>query len=376
MLAILLLCGLLGCMRAEDVPAGTEADAPSPSPTNRALVTPPTPEPSDARTPEPTPEQTPDPTPEPTPQRSRWTLSFAGDCTIGTLHEWQDTPTRNNMLAVMNGDWSYPFSGVSEVFLNDDFTMVNLEGAFTLRSEPAAKTYRFRAPPEAAQCLTLGGVEAVTLANNHSGDYRAEGFQDTKDTLDTLGVLWADAENVLIAKLPDDGPRLGVIAFSCVEIDLYAGDVDAYMRRVEPLHESCMESGCDLVVAFLHWGVEYRTEPERWMVEFAHRLAELGCDAVIGSHPHVLQCAEVYAGVPIVYSLGNFCFGGNSGPEDTDSAILQLPVLRTDGGFSFGEAVFLPCCISSASGYNDFRPRLYAPGEPEYERILERLEIP
>ncbi len=333
---------------------------------------PPTPESAVDQTPKP---QT-EPSPEPTPARERWTLSFAGDCTIGTLHEWQETTTRNNMLAVMNGDWSYPFSGVSEVFLSDDFTMVNLEGAFTPRNEPTAKKYRFRAPPEAAQSLPLGGIEAVTLANNHSGDYGSEGLQDTKDTLDALGVLWSDAEHVLLTRLPDDGPRLGVIAFNCVEIDLYAGDLDAYMRRVEPLYESCRESGCDLVVAFLHWGVEYAAEPERWTVDFAHRLAELGCDAVVGSHPHVLQRAETYAGVPIAYSLGNFCFGGNSGPEDTDSAILQLQVLRTDDGFSFGEYDFLPCCVSSARGYNDFRPRLYAPEESEYERILKRLESP
>ncbi len=367
MLALLLLCGTCGCARAEDVPAETAVPAPPSSTPDRALAT---------LTPEPSAVPTPEPSPEPTPVRARWTLSFAGDCTIGTLHEWQEETTRNNMLAVMNGDWSYPFSGVSEIFLNDDFTMVNLEGAFTLRNEPAPKKYRFRAPPEAAESLSLGGIEAVTLANNHSGDYGAEGLQDTKDTLDALGVLWADSDQVLITRLPDDGPKLGVIAFSCVEIDLYVGDVDAYMRRVEPLYESCRAAGCDLVVVFLHWGVEYRTEPEGWTVEFAHRLAELGCDAVVGSHPHVLRRAEIYEGVPIEYSLGNFCFGGNSGPADTDSAIAQLQVLRTDDGFTICEADFLPCCISSALSYNDFRPRLYAPEEPEYERILKRLEMP
>ena len=350
-------------------PALPDAPESTPEPETAAPIV------SETATPTPSPSPEPTPEPEPQPQRMSWTLSFAGDCTIGTLHEWQGAAGRHNMLSVMDGDWSYPFSGVAEVFSADDFTMVNLEGTFTEHTDPVAKSYRFRAPPEAAQTLPLGGIEAVTLANNHSGDYRQDGLQDTRDTLDALGVLWADAAHIFTFQLPDDGPLLGAIAFNCVEIDLRAGDVEGYMRRCTPLYDACRAAGCDLVIAYLHWGWEYRSAPEGWMVDFAHRLAELGCDMVVGSHPHILQGTENCEGVPICYSLGNFCFGGHSGPEDMDSVIVQQSVLRTAEGFSLGETRFLPCSISSSSDRNDFHPTLFAPEDPGYARVLKKLGV-
>ncbi len=374
-IAILLaLLGVFcGCMRAEEAPKDTPTPAAaeqSPAPIRSAT---PEPTPTPAQEPEPTP--IPEPTPEPEPQREAWLLSFAGDCTIGTLHEWQDNPWITSMLDVMDGDWSYPFSGVADVFSADDFTLVNLEGTFTDRTEPVEKAYRFRAPPEAAQTLLSGGVEAVTLANNHSGDYGAEGLQDTKDTLDALGVLWADGGYPIVTQLPDDGPWLGVIVFNCVEGETYPGDVDGILRRMEPAYAYCRDEDCELVIAYLHWGWEYREEPEDWVIEIAHRLAELGCDMVLGSHPHILQRTELYEGVPIAYSLGNFCFGGNSGPEDMDSVILQQTVLRTEEGFALGETAFLPCRISSTPHHNDFQPVLYTPEEPDYARVLHKLGV-
>ena len=351
---------LSACMRAPALPEApstrpeTETPAPTPTPT-------------------PTPTPMPTPTPTPAPQRGSWTISFAGDCTIGTLHEWQGARGRHNMLSVMDGDWSYPFSGIADVFAADDFTMVNLEGTFTARDDPVPKRYRFRAPPEAARTLLCGSVEAVTLSNNHSGDYRAGGLQDTKEALDGLGVLWTDDSNPFFTRLPDDGPLLGVIAYNCVEGATAPGDVEGALERLGSTYDQCRGAGCDFVIAFLHWGWEYRSEPENWVVELAHRLSELGCDMILGSHPHVLQRAELYDGVPIVYSLGNFCFGGNSAPEDTDSVIVQQTLLRTEEGFALGETRYLPCCISSTDGCNDFRPVLYAEGDPAYARVLQKL---
>ena len=283
------------------------------APTYAAVPTP-TPSPTLAPTPTviPTPTVMPASTP-PAPERDSWVLSFAGDCTIGPLHEWQGASARHNMLYVMDGDYTYPLSDVAALFGDDDFTMVNLEGTFTACTDAVSKPYRFRAPPEAAQVLTEGNVEAVTLANNHTGDYRDQGLADTRTALEAVGVLYADETAPLITELPD-GPKLGILAFNCVEIDLAVGDVNGYMQRVTPLYDQCVQADCDLILAYVHWGWEYRTAPELWMEEFAHALADLGCDMVIGSHPHVLQKAERYQGVPIFYSLGNFCYGGHSAP--------------------------------------------------------------
>ena len=309
------------------------------------------------------------------PTRSSWTLSFAGDCTIATMHEWQNQRSAANILYVIGENYGYTFENVLPFFEDDDFTMVNLEGAFTDSTACRRKPYRFRASPAYAQTLTAGSVEAVTLANNHTLDYLEQGLEDTKAALDELGVLWTDSETPLITTL-DGGLKLGVISFNAVEIDIRVGQVDAYMERILPRYEQCREAGCDLVLAFIHWGWEYHKAPEGWMKDFAHRLADMGCDLVVGSHPHILVPMEVYKDVPIFYSLGNFCYGGHSNPADKDSVILRQQVVWDEkDGFSLGQTELIPCCISSNSRNNDFKPTPYEEGSAEYARVLEKLGV-
>lgn len=354
--------------------AAEEASATGPEPTE-------SPAPMPAATPMPTPAATPAPTATPIPEATadpaavgEWTISFAGDCTIATLHEWQNVSTAANMLHVIGDDMGYPLEKVKEIFESDDLTVVNLEGCFTEATEPKNKSYRFRADPAYAAVLTAGGVEAVSLANNHSGDYGDVGYADTKAALEAEGIGWTDELTPCIVTM-EGGLKLGFLSFSTVEIDLAAGDVAGYMQRMEPVYTACREAGCDVVIALLHWGWEYCYEPEGWMVELAHRLAELGCDMVVGGHAHVLQPVEVYEGVPICYSLGNFCFGGNSNPDDKDSVIVQQTIWRTAEGVSLGPTHFLPCAISGKDSYNDFCPRLYEPGGADYARVLKKLGL-
>ena len=313
---------------------------------------------------------------EPEPEPESWTLTFAGDCTIGTLNEWQGSAARNNMLYVIGDDYAYPFSGVIDLFENDDFTMVNLEGAFTDETEHRGKPYCFRASPDYAECLTLGSVEAVSLANNHSRDYHEQGLADTRAALEAEGVLYSDEDAPLIVELRG-GLTLGVAAFNAVERDgVYAvGDVDGYMRAISDDYAVLDAAGCDIKLMFVHWGWEYRTAPEGWMTELAGRMAELGFDAVIGSHPHVLQRVEDMDGVPVFYSLGNFAYGGHSDPDDPDSAVLRLTVERgEDGVCAVAGCELVPCSISSTPGTNDFRPRVYT-DEADIQRVLGKLGL-
>ena len=360
LLAVILVCCVLlsGCTSVKDT---TEAPLP-------------------ANTPIPVPITTPMPTPEPLPSAEpaylpkSWTLSFAGDCTIGTLHEWQNIAVPNNMLYAIGDDYALPFSNVRSIFENDDLTLVNFEGTLTERTQPVGKDYRFRASPEYAAVLNAGSVEAVSLANNHAGDYRAEGTADTQAALDAAGILWGDGETPIITEL-SDGLTLGIVPCNVVEIDLAVGDVDSYMSRLTPIYELCRVQGCEIVIAFVHWGWEYRYTPESWMVDFAHRLAELGCDMVVGSHAHVLQPMELWNDVPIFYSLGNFCFGGHSNPTDKDCIIVQQQIVSAEeDSYTLGETTVIPCRISSTDSTNDFRPTPYSPDSSDYLRVMEKLD--
>ncbi len=357
---------------AEPSPLPTDSTETYPSPdVAQELPSESAPESTSEAVSEPAPEPTPEPTPEP---KSSWTLAFAGDCTIGTLHEWQGSGGEHNMLSVIGSNYSYPFYNVRDAFAMADFSMVNFEGTLTTEVSAKRKQYRFRAHPEYAETLVLANIDAVSLANNHSGDYLQKGLEDTRSALDEKGILWADDSRPLIVEL-EGGLKLGIVAHNNVEIVLRVGDVDGYMKLIQPLYEQCLEAQCDIIMGFVHWGWEYTAGPETWMVDLAHRMVDLGFDMVVGSHAHVLQETEAYEGAPIFYSLGNFCFGGHSNPRDKDSVIvLQTLELDEDGNAVIGETKFLPCSISGREDRNDFQPRFYEEDEAGYERVLEKLK--
>ena len=89
-------------------------------------------------------------------------------------------------------------------------------------------------------------------------------------------------------------------------------------------------------------------------------------DLVVGSHPHVIQGWEVYQGRYIVYSLGNFCFGGNSNPSDKDCMLFQQTFTVTGDDVAKDDDVeLIACSISSASGYNNYQPTPASGAEKE-----------
>ena len=310
-------------------------------------------------------------TPAPDPVR-HYTLSFAGDCTIGSLIEWQGEEP-GDFQSVVGTDYAYPLSGVRHIFSKDDFTTVNLEGTFTGSEDAVDKPYRFRADPSYVQVLAEGSVEAVSTSNNHSGDFGEEGLADTIAALSSAGIYYTRAGTPLIREL-DGGLILGMVAYNTVE---NWDDEDTWRAAVKADIETCQEAGCDLIIGFMHWGtVEYLTEPEEWEVEFAHDMADWGCNLIVGGHAHILQRMEYYNDVPIFYSMGNFCYGGHLNPEDKDTVIVQAEFTKdTASGKVLRTGLHvIPCLISSRKDANNYCPTPCQEGGEDYQRILERLE--
>lgn len=311
----------------------------------------------------------------PAQEKSEWVLSFAGNCTVATLQKWQDTEAEYNMLYRIGTDYAYPFSNVKAYFENDDFTLVSCEGTFTDETEPVGEGLCFRAPPAYARVFALGGIDGVSLANEHTADYGAVGTQNTYEALEELNILWTDSAAPIVTAL-EDGPKLGIVSLNTVSADGETDTADGYAQRISPDIEACRAQGCDIIIACVHWGQEYSSGPEWWQISLSRKLAALGCDIVIGDHPYALQRAEVYNGVPVYYSLGNFCYGGNSNPSDKDAVIVQQTVLRdADGTYRVGEATYIPCRISTSNESNDFCPTPYAQGTEAYNRTLTKLNI-
>ena len=144
---------------------------------------------------------------------------------------------------------------------------------------------------------------------------------------------------------------------------------DAELR--EAIEEAKAQEARLIVVAF-HWGSEKQTQPDSTQQELAHIAVDCGANLVVGHHPHVLQGIEKYNGAYIVYSLGNFCFGGNNAPSDMDTMIFrQTFTVTRDGVLDDDQIEIIPCSISSDPYYNNYQP---TPAEgTEAERILGRV---
>lgn len=292
------------------------------------------------------------------------TLSAAGDCTLGTEESFGYEGTFPEAWDAAGGDGSVFLAGVRSVFDQDDLTLVNMEGPLTTRGERQDKTFAFRGDPAYVEVLKTGSVEAASLANNHSYDYGNDGYWDTFKTLGDTGIMPFGYEESQI--LTVKGIPVGLVGINALE----AGAPDQLQEELTKVKER----GARLTVVFFHWGSELKTRPDEDQVWLAHLAVDQGADLVLGAHPHVIQPLETYKGRTICYSLGNFCFGGNSNPRDKDTFIYQQ-TFRFQKGRLLGAdpGKVIPCRISSTPDWNDFRPTLVE-GE-EAERIREKAGV-
>ncbi len=292
------------------------------------------------------------------------TISFAGDCTLGTDIYFNQSTSFDAVYASV-GDPSYFMANVVDIFSNDDYTVVNLEGVLTDLDTRADKTYAFKGPTEYTEILTAGSIEAVSLANNHSHDYGSESFVDTEEALDEAGVVHFGYDD--IAYVDVEGVEVALIGTY-----MLAQGMDIQDEMVANI-EAARQEGAQVVIVYMHWGVETETVPTTEQVQLGHIAIDAGADLVVGTHPHVIQGYEKYNGRYIVYSLGNFCFGGNSNPSDKDCMIFQQTFTVTGDDVATDDAInVIPCSVSSVSDRNNYQPTP-AEGE-EAERILEKIE--
>ena len=292
------------------------------------------------------------------------TLSVVGDCTLGTDETFDYDTSLNAYYENYGAD--YFLQNVKDIFSTDDLTIANFEGTLTDSDEREDKTFAFKAPASYASILTGGSVEAVNTANNHSHDYGNQSFDDTLAALDDAGIVHFGYDETAVMDVK--GIKVGLVGI----YELYD-----HLEREQQLKDNIAKvkaDGAQLIVAIFHWGNETETVPDSNQTTLGRIAIDEGADLVCGHHPHVLQGIETYKGRNIVYSLGNFCFGGNSSPSDMDTMIYQQTfTIDADGVKKDNVTNIIPCSISSAAydGYNNYQP---TPAEgDEATRILGKI---
>ena len=274
-------------------------------------------------------------------------LSSAGDCTIGTDPKFNISSSLPTIVRNNNNDYSYLFKNVAPIFKEDDITIVNLETTFTNATEKADKQFTFKAPPEFAQSLNLGDIEGVNISNNHIHDFLDKGFKDTISTLQQYKVNYFGEGNKWVTEVK--GVKFGFLGYQGWSANKTL--FNAMKKDIEELKAQ----NCVVVINF-HWGIEREYNPNNDQKQIAHFAIDNGADLIIGHHPHVIQGIEKYKDKYICYSLGNFCFGGNSNPPDKDTFVFQGKFSFTNKSLTNCAIRVVPFSVSSVNYKNDYCP--------------------
>jgi poly-gamma-glutamate synthesis protein (capsule biosynthesis protein) len=288
-------------------------------------------------------------------------ISAVGDCTLGTDYRVTRAPgTFHREMDAVGNDFKYPFSGVFEVLAADDLTIANLETTLSSATSRIEAPFVFAGKPEYAKILKEGSVEVVSVANNHSHDLGQKGHADTLRALEEHGVGYFGYSHI---------DRRVIKGIEVVNLGYTGGrsTIRDAMARVVKVNKR----DDNIVIVSFHWGIEGINQPIDEQKILGKAAVDAGADLVLGHHPHVLQGIDTYKGRQIVYSLGNFVFGGHSNPADKDSMIYQALFTRKDGKVEPAGARILPVRISTATDRNDYRPVLLEGADRD--RVLARV---
>jgi poly-gamma-glutamate synthesis protein (capsule biosynthesis protein) len=232
-----------------------------------------------------------------------------------------------------------PLADFAGILAAADLAVGNLECPIATLGEPNPnKPYVFRAEPRAIEVLK-GRFQALSVANNHSGDWGQAAFLETLDRLAEAGIApvgggrnLAEAHRPL--RVEQGGLSIAILAYNEFKPRAFEAGPTwpgiAWSEDSQVLADirAARAAGADLVIPFMHWGWEREPEPSARQRRLARAMIDAGADAVVGAHPHCVQGAELYRGRPIVYSLGNFVFDGFEDERLRTGWLLRLQLDR------------------------------------------------
>ncbi len=216
-------------------------------------------------------------------------------------------PARSADVAIRSrmDDFLFPIAATKELLAAGDLTIANLEAALIKNCPYHDSGFMLCGRPGFIQTLQAGGVDVVTLENNHISNYGPAGVAETHKHLEAAEIAWVNRDNPVLREVR--GLKFGILAFNGVGERF---DRVFLARQIREWRDKV-----DVVIVALHWGKEYESTPQVAPgiaddnpVEIAHLAVDAGADLIIGNHPHWIQGVELYKGKFIAYAHGNFIF--------------------------------------------------------------------
>jgi len=289
-----------------------------------------------------------------------FTVTLGGDTTLGSTDDLRKRDDCFENVAQEKG-YGWFFSGLADLFGSDDLTLVNFEGTLTEETGKKEKKFNFKGPAEYTDILTLGSVEAVTIANNHTLDYGTKGREDTIANLENAGITVSG--NGILGVFEKNGVKVGMTGY-CFPYKDGRKDISKDVKALR-------EMGCQIVIASFHWGSEYRADFTGEQRTIGRAAIKAGADIVVGHHPHIVQGIEAYEDTYILYSLGNLVFGGNVDPDDRDAYAARLTFTVYEDRCDPPQVTIVPLRLTELEDGTDYRP-IVAEGD-EADRIVSRI---
>jgi poly-gamma-glutamate synthesis protein (capsule biosynthesis protein) len=262
------------------------------------------------------------------------TLAFGGDIML-------DRGVRNSVNKNFNGDYSALFEKLA-LLKKSDIVFANLEGTASDKGSDGGSIYSFRMDPSVIPALKGAGIDIVSVANNHVGDWGRTAYTDTLARLTENEILYTGGGTLEEAESPKViekyGMKIGYLGFSDVGpnwmkvTEANSGLLLASNPRFDEIVANAAKQVDYLVVSF-HFGDEYKTTHNKRQEYLAHKAVDAGAKIVIGHHPHVIEDTEVYKNSFIAYSLDNFIFDQKFSKETMEGMMLELKLGR-DGAIA------------------------------------------
>ena len=284
------------------------------------------------------------------------TVTCLGDFLPGSNDKVRDTDYAFQRYIEKYG-WEYPFLQLQGLMANDDITLVNLECPLNDDLPDSTSRFCFRGPTEYAKILSASSVEVVNLANNHMDNYGKAGYKSTTDALDAEGILYCGSMEFGndACFIDVKGVRIGFVG----DYPLWRSE---HPEDLEKCFQYLKDNGCDVIIASLHAGQEYRGTHGGIQENNGNILRKLGAHIVVGTHSHVPEGVRVTGGVTQLYSLGNSSFGGNTGVDEEihclQGVVAQFALYFEDGKYTGHQMTLWPIHISGTTPENNYQPVL------------------
>jgi len=260
-------------------------------------------------------------------------------------------PRMRVSAAIENGNYQSLFNDMLPIIKDADIAITNLECPLIDKGTPIAKTGpNHKASTKSIEAVKYAGFDMVTLANNHAMDYGAGGLNSTiklcKDNhIEFIGAGNDLAEAKVIRYFDIKDKKIAFI--NCCENEWSTTHGDA--PGCNPLDEVGLyyqiteaKANSDFTILIIHGGHETYELPSPRMKKLYRWFIDLGVDAVMGHHTHCFSGFEIYQEKPIVYSLGNFVFDGES-RNSTWNIGSAVTLFISDDGINFELHPFTQC---------------------------------